>query len=326
MKGQFLKIDKEAEFVNDGYNKFVQNIEIENVSKDFDGLLSLCIDSRLAVSQICEQFPTKEPISTAGNALPLAIKSLSNYTYENALVTHGVHPDLNPSHQPACGGHIIALKGDSENIYTRLVQNLQPYVKRTFTDYDPFITANNLGKIWHSIDTRFYDHTTGMLYDMKGHKKDLGVDPRDNHTGMPPSIGQDPPLIVINTLGKPFFRISKGHRAREIGGVVEIFYPETQLPETIIESLVFCLQQHYINKNISITDFKSPEEGQFRDSDTLVFLADSESGIKSITKSLLSVKNQNHKKFIEGYFKDPKDIIIGIVPEVDNKFIEITAK
>ena len=48
MRLKYSKIDKETEFVNDGYNNYIQNIELDFVDKkNFDGLLSLCIDSRL---------------------------------------------------------------------------------------------------------------------------------------------------------------------------------------------------------------------------------------------------------------------------------------
>ena len=74
MRPKYTRIDKETEFVNDGYNNYIQNIELDFVDRtNIDGLLSLCIDSRLAVTQIFDQFKTKEPISTAGNVLTMNI-------------------------------------------------------------------------------------------------------------------------------------------------------------------------------------------------------------------------------------------------------------
>ena len=325
MKANFRKIDSESEFVNNGYNKYVQNANVESVDKEnFDGLLSLCIDARLPVTKIHDHFQSKEPVSTAGNAFQPEIKSLKNFTNYNVVVTHGVYK----SHHPACGGHDVAFKEAKQytDVYFNLIKSLKPYTKNSYDDFDPFLTAKNLGQVWHASDTRFYDHTTGLLYDLDRNTINLGVNPSSQHEGLNPSVGQDPPLIIINTLGKPFFNISKRHGGHEIGGFVEIFYPETKLPENIIESLVFALQNHYVNKNISESDDNANFVGNFRNSDTLLFLADSENGIKILTKSILSVKNKYQREFIEGYFKDPKDIVLGIVPEMDNKIFEITAK
>lgn len=325
MKINLRKIEKDSEFANNGYNKYVQNVNVNNVDKgNFDGLLSLCIDARLPVTKIHSHFESKEPVSTAGNAIKNAIKSLKNFTDNNALVCHGVHPSKNPSHHPACGGHNVAFQ--TNPVYSSLISSLKPYVKNTYDDYDPFLTLRNLSAVWHSSDDRFYDHTSGILYDLDGNQTDLGVNPIAQHEGLNPSVGQDPPLIIINTLGKPFYSVSNSQRAYEIGGFVEIFYPETKLPENIIESLVFCLQNHYVSKNISESDDNANFVGNFRNSDTLLLLADSEKGIKELTKSILSANNKQQKEFIEGYFKDPKDIVLGLVPEVDNKIFEITAK
>lgn len=326
MRPKYTRIDKETEFVNEGYNNYIQNIEIDFVDRaDIDGLLSLCIDSRIAVTQICEHFNSKEPISTAGNVLTKKIRKLPYFTNKNVLVTHGIHPDLNKAKKPSCGGHALVFEEDERN-YKTIIRNLKPYVKTSYNNYDAFKTTENLAKIWQAADARFYDHSTGTLYDLQNHKMQLGIDPNSQHSGLNPIKGQDPTLIVINTLGKPFNKVTNGRGVKEIGGIIEIFYPETNLPESIIESLIYCLQNHYTQKYAFSNDFVSFEEGQFRSSDTLVFLADSESGIKQITKSLLSVRNKNHHKLIEGFFKDPKDIIIGIEPEHDRKIIEITAK
>ena len=325
MKAKFSKIDKDSEFPNNGYNKYVQNVELAHVDKtDFDGLVSLCIDARLPVTKIYSHFQSKEPVSTAGNAIKDAIKSLKNFSDNNALVSHGVHPLNNPSHHPACGGHNVAFK--TNPVYSSLISSLKPYVKNTFDDYDPFLTIRNLSVPWHSSDSRFYDHTTGILYDLDNNKVDLGVNPTTQHEGLNPAVGQDPHLIIINTLGKPFYSISSGQRAREIGGFVEIFYPETKLPENILESLVYCLENHYINKNIAESDDNANFVGNFRNSDTLLLLADSENGVKEITNSILSTKNKHQREFIEGYFKDPKDIVLGVVPELDTTIVQITAK
>ncbi len=327
MKPKFNKIDRDKEFVNDGYNNYIQYTEVQLVDKkDFDGLLSLCIDSRIAVTQICSQFPTKEPVSTAGNAFQKVISKLLNFTNQNVLVTHGVHPENNKAHEPTCGGHALTLRGEYSEIYGNLIRSLKPYVRNNIYDYDPFLTTKNLLHPWHASKSKFYDHTTGDLYGLDNSRINLGINPGSQHEGLKPSLGQDPTLIVISTLGKPFLSLSKNRRAREIGGIIEIFYPESNLPQTIIESLVFCLREHYLNKNISSMDMKGSEEGQFRNSDTILFLAESERKLKALTKSILSAKNKFHRQFIEGYFKDPKDIVIGIVPEIDNKFFQITAK
>ena len=61
MKAKFRKIDTDSEFVNEGYNKYVQNVQVEIVDKgNFDGILSLCIDARLPVTKIYSNFDSKE--------------------------------------------------------------------------------------------------------------------------------------------------------------------------------------------------------------------------------------------------------------------------
>jgi hypothetical protein len=320
MNLKYLKIENDSYLNQEGYKKYIQEVQVSNVEKnEFDGLLSLFIDSRLAVTQISDYFKSKEPISTAGNALFPEIKKLKNFGEENVIVTHGIYPTFNDNNQPACGGHLVAFDNDLNHIYRHLIQNLKPYVKNSLNDYKPLETAKNLGKIWHASEIRFYDHSTGWLYDSDDlHNKYLGVTPSIFHDGLHPTIGQDPSLIILNTLGKPYFTISKGHLAREIGGVVEIFYPKTELPQTIIESLVFCLQHHYNSKKYSIG-----EMSQFKNSDTLLLLVSSEENVEILTKSILSSTNSYHKKFIEGYFLDPKDIILALVPELDRKIFEI---
>ena len=328
MNIRYSKIDQDFDYSQDGFKKYVQNVQVSSVDKtDFDGLLSLCIDARLAVTQIYDTFKSKEPISTAGNAFFPEIKSLSNFTDNNVVVTHGIHPKSNVSNEPKCGGHIISFSEDENNIYQNLIESLKPYVKHTFTNYDPFLSTENLAEVWHASEARFYDHSTGWLYDVNDlYNKHLGVTPSIFHEGLDPVIGQDPNLIVINTLGKPYFTISRGHEAHEIGGVVEIFYPNAELTDAIIESLIFCLQAHYQSKSSQSTHSDDLENGQFENSDTLLLLANSMEDLQTIAKSMISVKNAYHKKYIEGYFIDPKDLILGMIPEIDNKLFEITAK
>ena len=325
MSIRLTKIDKDTRYEQVGFKKYVKDVDVAEVNRsDFDGMLSLCIDARLAVTPIYNHFKTKEPVSTAGNALFPEIKSLNNFTEENVVVTHGLHPRENPSNQPNCGGHILAFNDDPNNVFKDLVTNLRPYVKNSFNNYDPFLTAENLARVWQAPEARFYDHSTGWLYDVKDLDNSLlGVAPSIFYEGIHPKIGQDPSLIIINTLGKPFFSISRGHKARKIGGVVEIFYPKPGLPGSIIESLVYCLQEHYLMKHPQSVQKEILEKGQFKSSETLLILANSTENLQTITKSILSADNTYHKKFIEGFFKDPKDIVIGLVPEVDNKLFEI---
>ena len=78
MSIRLTKIDKDAPYEQDGFNRYVKDVDVAEVDRgNFDGMLSLCIDARLAVTQIYNHFKTKEPVSTAGNALFSEIKSLS---------------------------------------------------------------------------------------------------------------------------------------------------------------------------------------------------------------------------------------------------------
>ncbi len=326
MKAKVKKIENDSDFSQKGYKKYIQDVEVtlpEN--SDYDGLLSLCIDSRIPVTPIYKRFPSKEPISTAGNALFPEITSLSNFTDDNVVVSHGIHPNSNPSAQPNCGGHIIAFDEDKNNVFMNLIQNLRPCVKNSFNDYDPFLTTRNLAQVWNAPQARFYDHNTGWLYDVDDIDNTfLGINPSIFHEGLHPSIGQDPSLIVINTLGKPYFAISHGHKARKLGGMIEIFYPKPELTDSIIESLVFCLQGHYRAKKKQ-NDGDNKQRSQFESSDTLLFLTDSTENLEILTNSILRDENFYHKKYIEGFFTDPKDKVIGLVPEADNQLFEITA-
>lgn len=328
MRTGLNKIRKDADYKQDGFTNYILDIDVSIPDRtDYDGLLSLCIDARVPVTPIYEKFKSKEPISTAGNALFPEIQSLPNFTNDNVVVTHGIHPSINQSNQPKCGGHIVAFDDDqNDNItYGSLIQNLHPYVKNSFNDYDPYLTTRNLAKIWQAPQARFYDHTTGWLYDVDDlDNKHLGVHPTVFHEGIHPAVGQDPTLIIINTLGKPYFNISRGHKARKLGGVVEIFYPRPELTEPIIESLVYCLQSHYIAKN-SKSDQDKHERMQFESSQTILLLAESSEDLVIIAKSILSSKNPNHARYIEGFFRDPNDIVIGLVPEIDDHLFEITA-
>ena len=326
MRTGLNKIPKDADYDQDGFTNYILDVDVSLPDKtDYDGLLSLCIDARIPVTPIYNRFKSKEPVSTAGNALFPEIQSLPNFTDDNVVVTHGMHPSTNQSHQPKCGGHIVAFDDDKKNVYGSLIQSLKPYVKNSFNDYDPFLTTRNLAKIWQAPQGRFYDHSTGWLYDVDDlDNTHLGIHPSIFHEGLHPNIGQDPTLIIVNTLGRPFFDISHGHKARKLGGVVEIFYPRPELTEPIIESLVFCLQSHFIAKN-SKSDQEILEKGQFESSETLLFLAESPEDLITLSKSILSSKNTYHTKYIEGFFRDPKDIIIGLVPEIDDHLFEITA-
>lgn len=328
MKPTLSKMKNDVETNHEGYKKYILDVEVDSPDKsDYDGLLSVCIDSRIPVTAIHKRFPTKEPISTAGNALFPEITSLNNFTEENVVVSHGIHPSINPSHQPKCGGHIVAFDKDENNVFTSLIQNLKPYVKNTFNDYDPFLSTRNLAEVWKAPQARFYDHSTGWLYDVEDlENTHLGIHPSIFHEGLHPLVGQDPSLIIVNTLGKPYFETSKGHKARKIGGVVEIYYPKPDLTEPIIESLVFCLQAHYLAKlNQQNTDpSESSEPNQFKSSDTILFLTDSVENLLTLTNSVLNVENFYHKKYIEGFFIDPDNIIIGLVPEVDNQLFQIS--
>lgn len=321
MNIRLTKIDNDSEYTHEGFRKYVASVNVSTVDgNDYDGLLSMCIDARIPVSQIHKQFKTKEPVSTAGNALFPEIKALDNFTEDNVVITHG----LKESSEPKCGGHIVSFSDSSasNDVYKSLIDSLHPYVQNSFNDYDPLLSTRNLAKIWKAPQARFYDHGTGWLYDIDDlYNSHLGVTPTILHAGMNPKIGQNPNLIIINTLGKPFFEISKGHDDHELGGVAEIFYPKPDLTEPIIESLVFCLQAHYQAKNNSGT---GPEASQFKNSDTLLLLAKSTEDLQTITKSILSVENNYQKQYIDAYFKDSNDLVLGIVPEVDNKIFEIS--
>ena len=107
-------------------------------------------------------------------------------------------------------------------------------------------------------------------------------------------------------------------------GVIEIFYPKPELTDSIIESVVFCLQGHYLAKKKQ-NDRENNQRSQFESSDTLLFLTDSTENLEMLTNSILRDENFYHKKYIEDFFIDPKDKVIGLVPEADNQLFEITA-
>ena len=293
-----------------GYERYIEGVKYQlPESIATDGYLSLCIDARLPVTKIFERFKTKIPVSSAGNAVPKPIKNKFSSKDKNVVVTHGmVHQESDKHLIPQCGGHqLVTQKNNSGPEFEEISVDLKPTMSFNETGYDYHETTKNIGQNWNTDQCWFYDHSDGWLYDATENQSPmyLGVAPSLFFSGLPPKEGQDPSLIIINTTSIPYFYFSKGIKGKKIGGVVEILYPEPQLPEIIIQSLIFCVKNHFENKKTGT---------HFASSDLILFVAKQKRDIPIMIDSILNSKHLVNRDYFLSFNKDPNDIILGLLP------------
>ena len=108
-------------------------------------------------------------------------------------------------------------------------------------------------------------------------------------------------------------------KGRKIGGVAEILYPDSNLPEIIVQSLIFCIKNHLENKG-------SKEGSHFSSSELILLVTKNETDLKNIINSILSSKHKVNQNYFLSFNRDPKDIILGLIPSQDDPLYEVNIR
>lgn len=302
-----------------GYFLFLDGVSFHlPPSSPSDGFISFCIDARIPISKILDRLGHFIPVSTAGNALPPELAPQVQSSQVNIVVTHGQAPVYGVNH-PSCGGHQLVLsKEELPNYFTELASLLRPHVHEH--RYHPFDSALSLGEQWKAgKNVWHYDHTTGWLHDASEQKSDiyLGISPSLFHDGPNPLVGQDPTTLVVNTTGVPFFRMAHGIKGKEVGGILEVHYPSAELPEVVVQSLLFAIQNQRIQRGIG-------QQTHFASSDLLLFVSKSQEELEVMVESILYSQHQENVQAFLSYSEDPKDLLIGVIPTAEESLLELT--